>query len=330
MTDQHPDPLNQSLSQGAERVTHLGSIVMAAVQVFARYRAQREREDATEDRHTARAVREQIRSDHQHARATWAPAHDARWLRQADVLQTAQTWGAAAPYAETDPGAAAAMRKSEQRLRTLHPHAMARYDRLRAEGMSPLDAMREATPLFARDPDVRTGDPAPHRRSLDAPPETGIIWTAADPPHGPNNDPVAQRRADWAEQRGWEIIERLQARARTADRPELAPDELATVLEAVTNLPEETIIKITGQARKDGQAVSAGATQPAGALRDPGTADAVNTCAAARTAAQVAAESFPYTITQAINAATTSGAGQGPRRVSTISRQPTPNSRRSL
>jgi len=330
MTDQHPDPLNQSLSQSAERVTHLASIVMAAIQVFARYRAQRDREHSIEDEHGVRAIREQIRADHQEARVRWAPAHDVRWLRQADVLQTAQAWGAAAPCAETDPGAAAAMRKSEERLRTLHPHAMARYDRLRAEGMSPLHAMREATPLFARDPDVRTGDPAPHRRSLDAPPETGIIWTAADPPHGPINDPVAQRRADWAEQRGLEIIERLQARARTADRPELAPDELATVLEAVTNLPEETIIKITGQARKDGQAVSAGATQPAGALRDPGTADAVNTCAAARTAAQVAAESFPYTITQAINAATTSGAGQGPRRVSTISRQPTPNSRRSL
>ena len=52
------------------------------------------------------------------------------------------------------------MRKSEERLRTLHPFAMARYDRLRAEGAEPLDAMRESAPLFDYRPDAR---PAGHR-----------------------------------------------------------------------------------------------------------------------------------------------------------------------
>jgi hypothetical protein len=61
------------------------------------------------------------------------------------------------PYADRtvpwyEPAAATAMRKSEERLRDLHPYAMGRYDDLRADGMSPADAMREAAPLFARPP----------------------------------------------------------------------------------------------------------------------------------------------------------------------------------
>jgi hypothetical protein len=51
----------------------------------------------------------------------------------------------------------------------LHPYAMAWYDRLRGEGASALDAMREALPLFARAPHTRPGDPAAGRRSLATP-----------------------------------------------------------------------------------------------------------------------------------------------------------------
>lgn len=97
------------------------------------------------------------------ARGRWAPAHDARWLAQADLLQAAGIWGAAAPWAGTDPAAASAMRKSEERLRTLHPFAMARYDRLRSDGTSPLDAMCEAAPLFGLHSHAR---PGPFRSSL--------------------------------------------------------------------------------------------------------------------------------------------------------------------
>jgi len=217
------------------------------------------------------------------------------------------------------------MRKSEERLRTLHPHAMARYDRLRADGLGPLDAMREALPLFGRDPDTRTGEPGPRRRSLDAPLETGVTWTADDAPRSPIDDHDAQLRARQAEQRGLDIIERLQARARAAGRPELGPDELATVLETVTNLPDETIVKLAAQA------VDGLAGDVPDARRDTGTANAAHTVTRAeRTAAQLAAESFPYTATQAINAAPATGPDQGPRRVSTTSQQPTAKPRRPI
>ena len=54
------------------------------------------------------------------------------------------------------------MRKSEARLRALHPFAMARYDRLRSDGAA-ADAMREAAPLFALYPHAR---PASARAAL--------------------------------------------------------------------------------------------------------------------------------------------------------------------
>ena len=86
------------------------------------------------------------------ARLSWAPAHDAHWLAQAGFIETARAWAGAAAYADTDPAAAAALRKCEDKLRGFHPYAMARYDRLREDGLPPLDAMREAAPLFARAP----------------------------------------------------------------------------------------------------------------------------------------------------------------------------------
>ena len=80
----------------------------------------------------------------------------------------ARTWGAAALYAEADASAASAMLASEDRLRTLHPYTMARYDRLRADGLSATDAMTEAAPFFARHPFVREGEPGTARPALTA------------------------------------------------------------------------------------------------------------------------------------------------------------------
>ena len=104
------------------------------------------------------------------------------------------------PYADRnvpwyEPAAATAMRKTEDRLRDLHPYAMARYDRLRADGMSPADAMREAAPLFARAPRAYDASYTPrpvlgaerrHGRCLDsrspARPGPGEASAAADRP----------------------------------------------------------------------------------------------------------------------------------------------------
>ncbi len=114
--------------------------------------------------------------------------------------------------------------------------------------MTPLDAMRETAPLFARAPDARVGDPVPARFAVgaDASPDLRTMGDEVPREH-PESDPGEVER-EAAELRGQEIIERIQARAVAADRPTLGPDELAMILEAVTNLPEEVIDKLTRQA----------------------------------------------------------------------------------
>ena len=291
MTDpasHHTDPLEEALSQGAQHAAQLVSLGAAMAQVVLQRRALRDaRKIAVGDQEATGAVSEQERAAYAEARLAWAPAHDARWLTGAAVLDAARAWAAAASYADADPSAAAALRKCEDRLRQLHPYAMARYDRLRAEGMTAVDAMCEAAPMFDRPPHARPGHPAPTRPALPAGaaslPEQNTPGQA-QPPKPVSAPPEA------AETRGRAIAARLQARAREEGRNELAPAELATVLETVTNLPADVIERIAGHAARDG---TAGAQQ-----------------AGRMTAAQLAAASFPYTAAQSVAAATTATVAQ--------------------
>jgi hypothetical protein len=167
--DVYPDALGDALSHSSQRLAQLGSLVTAGATMQIRRRAQATAANAARSQRELRALQEQQRAAWQLARAGWAPAHDARWLTQADLLQAARVWGAAAAYADADPAAASATRKCEERLRVLHPYAMARYDRLRSEGAGAFDAMRQAVPLFGRAPHARPGDPGAQRRALEAP-----------------------------------------------------------------------------------------------------------------------------------------------------------------
>ena len=165
----YPDVLGDAVSHSSQRLAQLGSLVTAAATMEVRRRAQASALKAAHGEQELKALREQERIGRQAARAGWAPAYDARWLAQADLLQAAGVWGSAAAYADADPEAAAAVRKCEERLRVLHPYAMAWYDRLRSEGAEAVEAMRQAVPLFGRAPYARPGDPAAERRVLEAP-----------------------------------------------------------------------------------------------------------------------------------------------------------------
>jgi hypothetical protein len=165
--DVYPDVLGDALSFSSQRAAQLGSLVTAGAAVEAQRRARAAAARAARDERAVSALRDQERAAWQQARAGWAPTHDARWLAQADLLQAARVWSAAAAYADADPAAASAERKCEERLRALHPYAMARYDRLRSEGAGAFDAMRQALPLFARGPHARPGDPATQHRALE-------------------------------------------------------------------------------------------------------------------------------------------------------------------
>jgi hypothetical protein len=165
--DVYPDVLGDALSLSSQRAAQLGSLVTAGATVEAQRRARANAARAARDERALSALRDQERAAWQRTRAGWAPAHDARWLAQADLPQAARVWSAAAAYADADPTAAAAERKCEERLRALHPYAMTRYDRLRNDGAGAFDAMRQALPLFAHAPHTRPGDPATQRRALE-------------------------------------------------------------------------------------------------------------------------------------------------------------------
>jgi hypothetical protein len=321
--DHYPEPFSEAASYSSQRATQLVSLVAAAAEVKMRLNAARAARQARQDQQAQRQLEEQERTARANARAGWAPAHDARWLAQADLLQAARTWGAAVPWAGTDPVAEAAMRKSEERLRALHPFAMARYDRLRADGAEPLDAMREAAPLFGYHPHAR---PAPPRHRLEIGTSAGAApeREAADatlPGPQPEPDPYQD-----AERRGRRIAERLQAKALYERGAALTPDELAVALEQAASLPPEVIARIARARSEETAAESAEraraadlgraaaatvARERAGDLAaaryDTQAAATAATHASAdrRTAAQLAAESFPHSAADGIRAAVT-------------------------
>ena len=191
-SDVYPDLFGDALSYSSQRLAQLASLVTAAATVEARRKAQRNAAKTIRSERALRELQDQERAAYELARAGWAAARDPRFLGQADLLQAARAWSAAAAYADADPEAADAVRTCEQRLRVLHPYAMAWYDRLRGEGAAPFDAMREALPLFARAPHARPGDPAAERRGLAAPDSLGAASWDSEP-----DDPgVAQAAAD--------------------------------------------------------------------------------------------------------------------------------------
>lgn len=321
----HPEPFGEALSYSSQRAAQMASLVAAATEVALRRRALRTARQAARDDQQRRWLHDQENAARTQLRAQWAPAFDTRWLAQADLLQAGRTWGAAAPYADTDPEAAAALHRAEERLRTLHPYAMTYYDRLRNQGADPLDAMREAVHLFAREPHARPGQPAAARPQVEAGlPADSPAPGSGTAPGRPGSPASGQDPYQETERRGRQIIERLQARTLHEHGTELSPGELATALEASTSLPYEVITRLTRAQAEERLAATAERARAAdlahattapttrmragdlkAARRDTLTAGTATAHASAdRTAAQLAAENFPCTTADGIRAAT--------------------------
>ena len=205
-TETHPDPFQDAMNHGLYRAVQVASCAVTAAQVYVYQRRAQARVVAERDDRARRALGAQIRADRDAARAGWAPVLDPGWLRQADLSQVSLAWGAAMPYADRavpwyEPAAATAMRKSEERLRVLHPHAMTRYDYLRGDGMGPAEAMREAAPLFASLARAQDAPNAP-RLALEAPASPRADATGAQD-GAATADAAAAARANQAP-RPWE------------------------------------------------------------------------------------------------------------------------------
>ncbi|MWA02346.1 hypothetical protein F8568_022435 [Actinomadura sp. LD22] len=242
MNQQHPDPIAEGLQHGGQRLVQIVSVVVGAQQALAHRRHRLELVRRVQDEAVRRAEEHAERTASAEARARWSRAHDRKWLRDAKLLDVAEVWGAAVPYAPTNESAARALGKCEERLRDLHPHAVSHYDRHRGEGRQPLEAMTLAAPFFSRDPNVRTGDPAPRREELSE--GTGAEWTTRL--HGPDRGEWERARQ---EQRATQLADQLRARFQSDGRTP-NPEELRTVLEITTNLPEDIIAKAVPMTRQ--------------------------------------------------------------------------------
>jgi hypothetical protein len=337
-SDVYPDLFGDALSYSSQRLAQLTSLVTAGATAGARRRAQRNAAKTIRSERALRDLQDQERAAYQLARAGWAAARDPRFMNQADLLQAARAWSAAAAYADADPEAADAVRACEQRLRALHPYAMAFYDRLRSDGAAPLDAMREALPLFARAPHPRPGDPAAERRGLAAPDGPGTAsWDSSADHSGMARAAADSSAIRQAEQTGQQIVTELQARALAERGYALAPDELVTTLGATTTLPGDVIARLARadsqdrvargaeRTRADDLGSASAASFPGGiahgeyltaAAQDRLTADVAAAHAAGdRSAIRLAAESFPCTATDAVAAAATGAIQAAPSAV---------------
>lgn len=331
----YPDVPGDAASKASQVAAQVLSLAVAAGQVAAQRKASRKARLSRQQEAEQRLQREREKALRDEARSYWAPAHDAAWLSRADLLQTARAWSNAAAWAE-DPAAASAMRKSEDHLRKLHPYAMARYDRLRDEGSSPLDAMREAAPLFANQPHARPHPGSARQAISPAAPGTGTgPWaeagiTSLDRQQAENDYRLAE-----AERAGRLAVSRIQAAAVSERGAELSPDELATVLEAQTSLPAEVIERLASARHADHDAWRAdqersadldrAAARPArrgrhaaADLDHAGERDAAAGTARARagderSAAQVAEANFPYSAAAGISAGVRAGIRQPAR-----------------
>lgn len=185
----HSDPMRDAVQDAVYRAVQVGSFAMTAVQVYAYHRRSQARITAEQDQRARRALTAQVRAERDADRTRWAPPLDPAWLRNASLVETAQAWGAALPYADRnvpwhEPAAVTAMTRCEERLRHLHRYAMAHYDRLRGQGLSPTEAMREAAPLFAHQPRPRDASAVP-RRMLETAPRPGAGPSSRTYPDGP-------------------------------------------------------------------------------------------------------------------------------------------------
>lgn len=251
----YPDLFEEAAQAAARQVVEYASIAGALARAFARRRAISQLERETRDKQAQAALKAQQEAERAATRARWAPANDRDWIGDANLVDTATTWCTAIPYADEtsesyDSSALSAVRNCEERLRELHPHAMARYDRLRLDEMEPVEAMRQAAPLFLRRPDVRE-HPGAARAAL-GPGGPGHSWVAAM--HGPFREEYeSYQEALKMLRRGSQILHGMQADAARTGMPTLGEDDQRVALENATSLPPDAIPQVIASSRRPWQ-----------------------------------------------------------------------------
>lgn len=159
---EHPgeDPVEHA----STKVVSYVSLAAMAAEAIAQVGAARAREQAAGDERAAAALRAERHAAYGQARLGWAPVLDPRLRDRTSVVDAGAAWARAQAW-RPDPEAEQATALAEDRLRELRPDVMDRYDRLRCEGVNPVEAMRRVAPFFDQPP-ARTGEAAPERATL--------------------------------------------------------------------------------------------------------------------------------------------------------------------
>jgi hypothetical protein len=156
----HQDPVEHASTKVAGYV----SVVAMAAETIAQVAAARARERAENDERAAAALRAQRQTAYGQARLSWSPVLDPRSRERTTMTDAGTAWATAQAW-RPDPEAERVTALAEERLRQLRPDVMDRYDRLKAEGADPVEAMRQVAPFFDQPP-ARTGQAAPERTAL--------------------------------------------------------------------------------------------------------------------------------------------------------------------
>jgi len=156
----HEDPVEHA----SNRVAGYVSLVTMAAEAIAQVAAARARERAEADERAARALRAERQAAYGQARLSWGPVLDLRLRERTSVVDAGTAWATAQAW-RPDPEAERVTALAEERLHQLRPDVMDRYDRIRAEGAAPVEAMRRVAPFFDQPP-ARTGQAAPDRDAL--------------------------------------------------------------------------------------------------------------------------------------------------------------------
>lgn len=243
--NQFPDPFGEAVGQAGREVKTMAYVTALFIGAYLRHQAQAEQKMVLRDEQAKRAAAARERAERDAVRARWAPALDRRWLRGANAVELADTWVAAVPYADPasdlyERSAELAADNCEARLNDLHPYAMNHYHRLRADGLSRPEAMKESLPLFLNHPHAQPQDSSP-RLSLTA---QGLDHRPPDQAYGPDRAGFDQHVTRQQTARGQRIVGQMQSRALSSDRPLLSTDEQRTALINATNLPPAVIGQI--------------------------------------------------------------------------------------
>lgn len=201
----HANPIGEAQRNVVNNLTVLASFAEAIARwryVQAQGRAERDEaaaqqatraaeQDELQRRRDEPVIRRHNEAQHRAAAAVYGRASNDEFLLRADLRTLAETWGAAAGYADRDPAAAEAMRRVEVRLRVLQPEAMARYDALREEGATPGHAMFKAMRWMEPPPEQGTDGPTAREGRDRAGAIPGWLSTGGDlvPAGGPGDVP---------------------------------------------------------------------------------------------------------------------------------------------